>query len=506
MARTPIVSSRLSYTQKLEICQHRTANPRLSQAKLSEWAQERFSLAKPLLQPAISKILAKSGDPAIMNARALQVKRQRHVQHPQLDAALANWVIMMENKHLNLSYDLIKEKARSLAVQLGIPTEAFKFSNGWMQGFNKHHGFKGFKSHGESGSVDPKVIAKALPAIKAAIAQYARKDIYNMDETGLFYRGALNRTIARNVIEGLKNDKTRITIAFTANSNESHKLEPFFIRHANKPRVFNKKSEEQLGFYYRYNTKAWMNNIFFQEWLQKLEADMRNTGCHILLFMDNAPSHIAKGLDLVHVELFMLPPNTTSKIQPMDAGIIVAFKKRYHRLLARNALDRDERGEDNVYNVDQLIAMRWSVAAWNDISKESIQNCFNHTGLFVVDEIEALDGQLDETNIDREIEEILLQLPGYSSNDVEFFLNSMPEEHICVHEDYTDAELLAMNAKVLPSEEQEEEEDDEEPMVELSLQEKLSLIQQTIGILDVTNPLQVNIRSGLQCVQWDLRR
>jgi hypothetical protein len=63
-----------------------------------------------------------------------------------------------------------------------------------------------------------------------------------------------------------------------------------------------------------------------------------------------------------------------------------------------------------------------------------------------------------------------------------------------------------MNAKVLPSEEQEEEEDDEEPMVELSLQEKLSLIQQTIGILDVTNPLQVNIRSGLQCVQWDLRR
>ena len=220
---------------------------------------------------------------------------------------------------------------------------------------------------------------------------------------------------------------------------------------------------------------------------------MKNAGRNILLFMD-----------LIHVELFILPPNMTSKIQPMDARIIAAFKRHYHRLLAQNVLDRNERSKENIYNVDQLTTMRWSIAAWNDISKESIQSCFNHTRLFVVDEIETLDGQLDETNIDREIEEILLQFLGYSSNDVEFFLNSMPEDHICVHQDYTDAKLLAKNAEVLPSEKQEEEEDDEETMIEFLLQEKLSSIQQTIGILDVKDPLQVNIHSGLQCIQWDL--
>uniref|UniRef100_M4BY37 DDE-1 domain-containing protein n=1 Tax=Hyaloperonospora arabidopsidis (strain Emoy2) TaxID=559515 RepID=M4BY37_HYAAE len=68
---------------------------------------------------------------------------------------------------------------------------------------------------------------------------------------------------------------------------------------------------------------------------------------------------------------------------PMDASVIAAFKRRYRRYHLQNAIDCDERREGfNIYKVDQLTAMRWSVAAWNEISSTTITNCFSHTGLF----------------------------------------------------------------------------------------------------------------------------
>ena len=65
---------------------------------------------------------------------------------------------------------------------------------------------------------------------------------------------------------------------------------------------------------------------------------------------------------LANVKLQLLHPNTTSKIQPMDAGIIAAFKRRYRRYHLQNAIDCDERGEARtIYKVDQITpcAGRW---------------------------------------------------------------------------------------------------------------------------------------------------
>ena len=42
----------------------------------------------------------------------------------------------------------------------------------------------------------------------------------------------------------------------------------------------------------------------------------------VLLIIDNAQSHIYNHLTLAFLEVHPLPPNTTSKLQPLDAGII----------------------------------------------------------------------------------------------------------------------------------------------------------------------------------------
>lgn len=54
---------------------------------------------------------------------------------------------------------------------------------------------------------------------------------------------------------------------------------------------------------------------------------MMNLKKKVLLLMDNAPSN--KPPKLSDIEVVMLPPNTTSKLQPLDAGVIQSFKEHY---------------------------------------------------------------------------------------------------------------------------------------------------------------------------------
>jgi len=66
--------------------------------------------------------------------------------------------------------------------------EPFKFSSGWLEAFKSHHGIRSYHRCGESGSINMAILVNTLPAIRDVLDQYAWKDIYNMDETRLFYR------------------------------------------------------------------------------------------------------------------------------------------------------------------------------------------------------------------------------------------------------------------------------------------------------------------------------
>ena len=63
-----------------------------------------------------------------------------------------------------------------------------------------------------------------------------------------------------------------------------------------------------------------------------------------------------------HVKIFFLSENTTSKLQPLDAGIINSFKVFYRKQLLRHALARIKPG---------------IMEAWRKIKEEMIANCFS---------------------------------------------------------------------------------------------------------------------------------
>jgi hypothetical protein len=101
------------------------------------------------------------------------------------------------------------------------------------------------------------------------------------------------RDVARSLLlhKRSEKNKTRITIAFTANADGSDALPPLFLGRAKQPYCFKKQTGEELGFSYRSNKKAWMTGLFFGEWLLNLDREIRSSGRHILLLLDHATSH-----------------------------------------------------------------------------------------------------------------------------------------------------------------------------------------------------------------------
>ncbi|KAL6517537.1 hypothetical protein OROMI_033238 [Orobanche minor] len=96
-----------------------------------------------------------------------------------------------------------------------------------------------------------------------------------------------------------------------------------------KPICFKNVNMNNLNCEYRFNKKARMTGLLFQEFSHWFEKRMN--GRKVLLLVDNCPAHPKVVEGLRNVELFFLPPNTTTKIQPCDAGIIRAFKLHYRR-------------------------------------------------------------------------------------------------------------------------------------------------------------------------------
>jgi hypothetical protein len=108
---------------------------------------------------------------------------------------------------------------------------------------------------------------------------------------------------------------------------------------------------------------------------------MKRLDRKVLLLVDNAPSHIYDPSKLFNVTVSFLEPNMTSHIQPLDAGIIRAWKAQYRRLYIRRALERDDAGVENIWKIDQLEAMKIAEEAWSLISVPTIANCWRHAGI-----------------------------------------------------------------------------------------------------------------------------
>jgi hypothetical protein len=95
-----------------------------------------------------------------------------------------------------LSDALLKTKAKGLTASMGITD--FSASEGWLDNFKKRHQIKYKEVHGESGAANDDGIALARSAVPKITADggFEPHNVFNMDESGLFFKARPSRTYA----------------------------------------------------------------------------------------------------------------------------------------------------------------------------------------------------------------------------------------------------------------------------------------------------------------------
>lgn len=171
-----------------------------------------------------------------------QRKTLKSCQNPDVESAVFTWFLQQRAQHIPLSGEIICEKAKWFYSQI-TGRHDFQASSGWLEKFKKRHGIRQLTITGEKLSADESAVEpfkrKFLDKIKEM--DLNPHQVYNADESGLFWKVLPNKTLAHQgekSAPGRKVKKDRITFMPCANASGSHKLRMLVVGKANKPRAF----------------------------------------------------------------------------------------------------------------------------------------------------------------------------------------------------------------------------------------------------------------------------
>lgn len=361
-------------------------------------------------------------------------KRLREPENPDVDQCVLKWFKQTRDKKIPVSGPLLRSKAEQFATELG--KSNFKASTGWLDGFKERNKIS-FKSVcGESGAVNQQEANQWKKDLEEMIQDRNPKDIFNVDETGLFFKCTPDKTLAfkDEKCHGGKLSKERITLLVGANMDGTEKLPLLMVGKSANPRCFKNVKSKPVD--YVNNPRAWMTGSLFENWLLKLDKKFKKEKRKVILFIDNCTAHNTIAL-MENVKVIFFPANMTSVIQPMDQGIIKNLKYFYRRLLVEDILT----GDDDALKIklDVLQASRMCKKAWDQVTPETIKNCFRKAG-FVKNEND------EESSVETSAETMpsvddwddVITNPAISYED---FVNV--DENVAVCGDLTNAEIIA---------------------------------------------------------------
>lgn len=301
--------------------------------------------------------------------------RARDIDLVKMEKALYIWIEDCAQKKVPLDGNILKQKALKIFQHLKISNgtidqqgKPFSASSGWFENFRKRYDLHNLKLGGERASADTEA-AEKYPAEFAKIVEeggYTAEQVFNADETGLYWKKMPSRTyVAKELksVPGHKVAKERVSLLLCSNASGNCLMKPLFINRSLNPRALKGVDKTLLPVYWEANKKAWMTAYVFENWFYKCfvpDAEKflmeKNLAFKVLLILDNASVHPE---NLIHsnVKVIFLPPNTTSLIQPLDQGAISTFKAYYIRKAFEIILEKLE-GDDE----------KTIVEAWKEFS------------------------------------------------------------------------------------------------------------------------------------------
>ena len=97
-----------------------------------------------------------------------------------------------------------------------------------------------------------------MAAIRKLHGRYMEDVIYNMDETGLFWRLSPSRGLSTQARTGVRKDKSRISMICCINASGTDRLSIQFIGKYQAPRALRNSNIQVVGGQWRWNKKTWM--------------------------------------------------------------------------------------------------------------------------------------------------------------------------------------------------------------------------------------------------------
>ena len=180
-----------------------------------------------------------------------------------MDEALLKWFKQQRSYNVPVSGPLLMVKAEEFAKKL--KDEDFVCSSGWIDRFKSRHNITFGKVSGEASSVNTETTQEWITTVWPNVREgYADCDIFNADETGIFYRLTPDKTLKfkGEKCVGGKLSKERITVLVCANADGTEKRKLFVIGKSKNPRCF--KHVKNLPVNYSANKKSWMTSELFE--------------------------------------------------------------------------------------------------------------------------------------------------------------------------------------------------------------------------------------------------
>ena len=298
-----------------------------------------------------------------------------------IDKACFEWFVSARNRRIPISGGLVKEKAKEIAQKFGY--QKFSASDGWLQKWRKRNNVSFKCISGEAADVNQETVDAFIEKLPSLLLGYQCEDVYNADESGLFFRALPDKTLAlkSEKCSGGKLSKERLTVLFCA-SMTGQKEKLLVIGKSARPRALKNVSIKDLPVIWKSNKKAWMTREIMGEWLAELDRKMGIENRKILLFLDNAASH-PRNLHLKNIKIIFLPPNTTCMCQPLDQGIIQNFKFYYRNQILKHVLsnmDGVKSSSELSKKINVLEGLYFIKTAWQNVNLTTKQNRFRKAG------------------------------------------------------------------------------------------------------------------------------
>ena len=105
----------------------------------------------------------------------------------------------------------------------------------------------------------------------------------------------------------------------------------------------------------------------------------------VLLFMNNTTCHSKSMVDsFSQIKIIFLLKNTTSRLQPLDAGIVQNFKVKYRKKLVKYVLayiNENSSATGIIKDVNILMAIQWTQEALKEVTGTTMKNCCEKCGV-----------------------------------------------------------------------------------------------------------------------------